>query len=158
MRSDERGSAFCGRSSFAAALFEVIAGLEVGAHENVGTDEGEARHLHGDRYRPVRHVAHLAKVSYHGRIYIDQASHEVKSLTMITDEQPKKFPIRKAAIRVDYDYVAINDHDYILPVSAQVVTRMSGDLLKRNDLTFSNFRRFGSTARIVGTAAAVVPQ
>ncbi len=34
----------------------------------------------------------VAKVSYHGRIYIDQASHEVKSLTMITDEQPKKFP------------------------------------------------------------------
>jgi len=99
-----------------------------------------------------------AKVSYHGRIYIDQASHEVKSLTMITDEQPKKFPIRKAAIRMDYDYVAISDHDYILPVSAQVVTRVGENLLKRNDLTFSNFRRFGSTVRIVGTAAAEVPQ
>jgi hypothetical protein len=99
-----------------------------------------------------------AKVSYHGRIYIDQASHEVKSLTMITDEQPNKFPIRKAAIRVDYDYVAINDHDYILPVSAQVVTGVGGNLLKRNDPTFSNFRRFGSTERIVGTASAQVPQ
>ena len=91
-----------------------------------------------------------AKVSYHGRIYIDQASHEVKSLTMITDEQPNKFPIRKAAIRVDYDY--------ILPVSAQVVTRVGGNLLKRNDLTISNFRRFESTVRIVGTASAQVPQ
>jgi hypothetical protein len=75
---------------------------------------------------------------------------------MITDEQPKKFPIRKAAIRVDNDYVAINDHDYILPVSAQVVTRVGGNLLKRNNLRFSNFRRFGSTVRIVGTAAAEV--
>ena len=82
--------------------------------------------------------------------------HDVKSLTMITDEQPKKFPIRKAAIRVDNDYVAINDHDYILPVSAQVVTRVGENLLKRNDLTFSNFRRFGSTVRIVGTAAEEV--
>ncbi len=55
--------------------------------------------------------------------------------------------------------MAINDHDYILPVSAQVVTRMGGNLLKRNDLTFSNFRRFGSTVRIVGTTASEdVPQ
>lgn len=98
----------------------------------------------------------VANVGYHGRIYIDQATHGVKSLTMITDEQPKKFPIRKAAIRVDYDYVAINDHDYLLPISAQVITKMGGiirDLLKRNDLTFSNFRRFGSSVRILEAGA-----
>lgn len=100
----------------------------------------------------------VAKVSYHGRIYIDRASHGVKSITIITDEQPKRFTIRKAAIRVDYDYVAINDHDYLLPVSAQVVTRVGGDLLERNDLTFSDFRRFGSNARIVGAATKEYPQ
>jgi VWFA-related protein len=100
----------------------------------------------------------VARVGYHGRIYIDRATHGVKSLTIITDEQPKRFTVRKAAIRVDYDYVAINDHDYLLPVSAQVVTRVSGDLLKRNDLTFSNFRRFGSNARIVGVETEEHPQ
>jgi hypothetical protein len=47
--------------------------------------------------------AAVVHVAYHGRIYIDQATHGVKSLTMITDEQPKKFTIHKAAIRVDYD-------------------------------------------------------
>lgn len=75
---------------------------------------------------------------------------------MITDEQPKNFPIRRGAIRVDYDYVAINNHDYLLPVSAQVITEVhktGGSLLKRNDITFSNFRRFGSTVRIVGAEA-----
>jgi hypothetical protein len=96
-----------------------------------------------------------AKVGYHGRIYIDQATHGVMSLSIITDEAPKHFPIRKAAVRVDYDYVAINDHDYLLPVSAQVVTKLPGEsitgkLVKRNDIAFSNFRKFGSTARIVG--------
>ena len=53
---------------------------------------------------------------------------------------------------MDYDYVAINDYDYILPVSAQVVTKVGGiiqDTLKRNNLTFSNFRRFGSTVRLL---------
>jgi len=95
------------------------------------------------------------KLGYHGRIYVDRATHGVVSLTIITDEAPKNFPIRKAAVRVDYDYVAINDHDYLLPVSAQVITRMlgsslTGDMLRRNDLAFTNFRKFGSSARIVG--------
>jgi hypothetical protein len=102
-----------------------------------------------------------ANVGYHGRIYIDRGTHGVKSLTIITDEQPKKFPIRKVAIRVDYDYVAINNHDYLLPVSAQLVTKVSGiiqDALKRNNLTFSNFRRFGSTVRILGAETEEEPQ
>jgi hypothetical protein len=90
------------------------------------------------------------KVGYHGRVYVDRATHGVQSITIITDEVPRKFPIRKAAIRIDYDYVAINDHDYMLPVSAQVVAERSGNLLERNDLEFSNFRKFGSDARIVG--------
>jgi VWFA-related protein len=96
-------------------------------------------------------------VAYHGRIYINQATHAVKSITIITDEQPKNFLIRKVAIRVDYDYVAINDHDYLLPVSAQLVTKLRGtigDQLRRNDLTFSNFHKFGSTARIMGPETA----
>ena len=78
------------------------------------------------------------------------------SITNITDDVPKNFPIRKVAVRVDYDYVAINDHDYLLPVSAQLITKvsgssLSGDLLRRNDISFSNFHRFGSKMRIVGT-------
>jgi len=84
-----------------------------------------------------------------------------ESTSIITDEQSKTFPIRKAAIRVDYDYVDINDHDYLLPVSAQVVTKISGiirDALKRNNLTFSNFRRFGSTVRLLEAGTEAEPQ
>jgi hypothetical protein len=91
------------------------------------------------------------KVGYHGEVYIDRSTHGVKSITMFADEIPRKFRIRRAAIRVDYDYVAINDHDYLLPVNAQVVARQGGSLLERNDLEFSNFRKFGSSARILGT-------
>jgi len=91
-----------------------------------------------------------AKVGYHGSMYIDRATHGVMSITMITDDVPKKFPILKTSILVNYDYVTINDHDYLLPVSAQVITKVAGDSLSRNDITFSNYRRFGSRARIVG--------
>jgi len=103
-----------------------------------------------------------AKVGYHGSIYIDRATRRITSFTMITDDVPKKFPILKAAIRVDYDYVAINEHDYLLPVSAQVITKLIGNsasevVLRRNDIAFSNFRRFGSSARIVGSGKQAQP-
>jgi VWFA-related protein len=91
------------------------------------------------------------KVSYHGRVYVDRATHGVRSITIIADDVPKKFPIRSAAVRVDYDYVAINDHDYLLPVSAQVVAGQGRNKLERNDLQFSNFRKFGSNARMLTT-------
>ncbi len=98
------------------------------------------------------------KLGYHGRVYIDRTTHGVLSITTITDDAPKKFPIRKAAVRVDYDYVAINDHDYLLPVSAQVIAEQGGNLLERNDIDFSNFRKFGSVARILGADAESEPE
>jgi VWFA-related protein len=96
-----------------------------------------------------------AVAGYHGVIYIDRAAHGVRSLTLISDKVPKNFVIRKAAIRVDYDYVTINDHDYLLPVSAQVITRLGGTNARRNDLQFNDYRRFGSTVRIIGVAGIV---
>jgi VWFA-related protein len=127
--------------------------------KETGTMRGEAAEVFEYRVEKENSLFQLnayplgvAFVGYHGRIYIDRATRGVKSLTIITEEQPNKFPIRKAAIRIDYDYVAINDHDYLLPVSAQVVTKIGGlmqNALKRNNLTFSNFRRFGSTVRLL---------
>ena len=97
----------------------------------------------------VRLPSGSVMAGYHGRIYVDRATHGVRSVTMITDDVPRNFPIRSAAVRVDYDYVAINDHDYLLPVSAQVVVGQNGSALERNDLEFSNFRRFGSSVRVL---------
>lgn len=95
---------------------------------------------------------------FHGQIYVDHATHGVRSVTMITDNVPDNFPIRKAAVRVDYEYIGINDHDYLLPVNAQVVVKRSGNMLERNDLDFSNFRRFGSTVRILDSPPVNGPQ
>jgi VWFA-related protein len=86
---------------------------------------------------------------YHGRIFIDRATHGVRSITMITDEVPPKFPIRKVAVRVDYDYVAINSHDYLFPISGEILVGRGGSMVERNDVEFSDFRRFGSTTRIL---------
>jgi hypothetical protein len=96
----------------------------------------------------------LTTAGFHGEIYIDQATHGVRTLTMITDDVPKGFPMHWAAIRIDYDFVAIGVYEHLLPVSAEVVMSHGKDRLERNDLEFSNFRRFGSTSRIVAFAPA----
>ena len=105
----------------------------------------------------------ITTVGYHGEIYVDRATHNVMRLTEIVDDTPEKFFIRKAVVRLDYDYVAINDHDYLLPVRAQLITALGAnmtrkDVLWRNDIAFSNFRRFGSTARIADTETAEAPR
>jgi len=106
----------------------------------------------------LNNVSRSVMAGFHGRIYVDRATRGVRSVTMITDDVPDNFPIRKAAVRVDYEYVAINDHDYLLPVTAQVVVSRNGNMLERNDLEFSNFRRFGSTVRIIASQPTNGPQ
>jgi hypothetical protein len=58
---------------------------------------------------------------------------------------------------VDYDYVAINNHDYMLPVDAQVILRMGRNETDLNEIEFRNFRRFGSNVRILDSVQEVKP-
>jgi hypothetical protein len=62
---------------------------------------------------------------------------------------PKKFPFRAASVSVDYDYVLINKHDYLLPVGAQIILKKGSGETDMNDIEFRNFHRFGSTMKIV---------
>ncbi len=97
-----------------------------------------------------------AKVGYHGRIYIDQATHGVMSLSIITDDAPKALPYPQGGgagglrlrgyqrSRLSAAGQRAGDHQ------TSQESSITGKLVKRNDIAFSNFREFGSTARIVG--------
>jgi dihydroorotate dehydrogenase len=39
-----------------------------------------------------------------------------------------------------------------------VITRLSGETARRNDLEFNNYRRFGSTVRIIGAGGILNPE
>ena len=62
-------------------------------------------------------------VGYHGQVVIDSATRTVRRITQITDDVPAKFPIQGVSVSIDYDYVVINNHDYMLPVGAQLITK-----------------------------------
>jgi VWFA-related protein len=91
----------------------------------------------------------VATVGFHGQVFIDSATRNVRRVTEVVDDVPGKFPIHAASVSVDYDYVAINNHDYMLPVAAQVILRKGRKETDLNEIEFRNFRRFGSNMRIL---------
>ena len=96
----------------------------------------------------------VAVVGFHGQVFIDTATHGVRRFTMTADDAPAKFPLRATSISVDYDYVQLNNHDYLMPTAAEVNT-WHGNHGYLNQIEFRNFRRFGSTVRILGTSSDV---
>ncbi|MGD0158122.1 MAG: hypothetical protein ABSB50_18685 [Terracidiphilus sp.] len=96
-------------------------------------------------------------VGYHGQVYIDTVTRMVRRITKAADNVPPRYPIQGALVSVDYDFVVLNDHDYMLPISAQVILKKSRKELDRNEIEFRNFRRFGSDTRILNDGSVAKP-
>jgi hypothetical protein len=99
----------------------------------------------------------ITTVGFHGQVFIDSATRSVRRVTEVADDVPKDLPINAAQVSVHYDYVAINNQDCILPVGAQVTLRRSRREIDRNEIEFRNFRRFGSSVRILDSIQEVKP-
>jgi len=90
-------------------------------------------------------------VGYHGMVYIDSGTGEVRRITQIADDVPKGYPIYETLVSTDYDYVSIGGQRYLLPIGAQVVLRERNHRgkLELNQIQFTDFHRFRSTSRIL---------
>jgi len=99
----------------------------------------------------------VVHVGYHGMVYIDAVTGEVRRITQITDDVPKHYPIYQTLISTDYDYVSIGGQQYLLPIGAQILLRRSHKgSLELNKIHFSDFHRFRSVSRILTSAPAPV--
>ena len=87
--------------------------------------------------------------AFHGVVSIDAATMGVRQLTIIADDLPPDFSIHASAIRVDYDYIAINGHDYLLPTRATISLRRHKHEGVLNEIEFRDYRRFGAKSRMV---------
>ncbi|MFZ0780843.1 MAG: hypothetical protein WAM86_06870, partial [Candidatus Sulfotelmatobacter sp.] len=99
----------------------------------------------------------VVTVGYHGQVYIDTVTRMVRRITKTADNVPPKYPIQGALVSVDYDFVVLNNHDYMLPISAQVILKKGRSELDMNQIDFQNFRRFGSDTRIVNDGSVAKP-
>lgn len=89
-------------------------------------------------------------VGFHGQVFIDTATRSARRITIIADDLPPAFPTHASMIGVDYDYVSINEHDYLMPVSAQLQLRQGRHEAVLNTMEFRNYKRFGSNLKILG--------
>jgi hypothetical protein len=89
---------------------------------------------------------------FHGQVFIDSATRSVRRVTLIADlpkQLPKDFSTSASSMRVDYDYTAINDHDYLLPITAEMRITKGKHSMALNTMEFRNYKRFGSNMRMV---------
>ena len=88
-------------------------------------------------------------VGFHGMVFIDSTTRNVRRITLVADDLPADFPTHATSIAVDYDYVVINTHDYLMPISAEMSLRQGRHEAVLNTIEFRNYRRFGSNVRIL---------
>ncbi len=92
---------------------------------------------------------HAAITGFYGQVFIDSAARRVRRVTLIADDLPQAFSTHSTSIGVDYDYVAINGHDYLLPVSAEMRLTKGSRGAVLNTIEFRDYKHFGSTMRIL---------
>ena len=96
-------------------------------------------------------------VGCHGKVFIDSATRGIRRITMVADDIPKSSRVHATSISVDYNYVAINHHDYLLPIAAQIEVSHDRRETDLNQIHFHNFHRFSSTAKLVANDPQAKP-
>jgi hypothetical protein len=94
---------------------------------------------------------------YHGNLYLDPATGAVLRVTIESDLKPSD-AIMRAATMVQYGPVEISGKSYICPVHSIAISltksHAGGDksdmeILRINEVSFTDYHRFGSTSRII---------
>lgn len=86
---------------------------------------------------------------FHGLVYVDSATGGVRRVTLEADNLPRDFSIHGASMNVDYDYVTIGAHDYLMPIRATVALRRGKSQTELNEMAFRGYRRYSSQTRIL---------
>jgi hypothetical protein len=103
---------------------------------------------------------------YRGRIWVDRETFRVLRIEEISTAIPEDFPITAASSLIDYDWVTINERQYLLPSSAEIklntrlpeqtvllsdgTTRVRNDTLQtRNLIRFRNYQKYGAEVKII---------
>lgn len=91
-------------------------------------------------------------VAFHGEVYLDTATHSIRRITVVADNIPDFLAVHATSISVDYSWVTINGHDYLMPARGAVSLREGKHEGVLNEFEFRGYRRFGSSVRILSTA------
>ncbi len=82
--------------------------------------------------------------AYDALVYIDANTLGVRRVSIEAIDLPTDFHIRESALTVDYAYVPISGQDYLLPLEATLFVRQGVHYLRRNEIQFQNYRKYGA--------------
>jgi hypothetical protein len=102
---------------------------------------------HSDYHIVAPHKDTDLVTAYHGLVFIDDSTHFVHRITLHPDGIPQDFPAQDLSLVLDYDYTRIGDSDYLLPLEFEIRSRQGRSLLK-NDVTYSNYRKFTTDSSV----------
>ena len=91
-------------------------------------------------------------VGSRGRLWIDRELDRVVRFEQIATDIPGDFPITAASSLIDYDWVNINDHKYLLPTHSEILmtTNQSKFVVQsRNDIRFRSYQKFGAELKVI---------
>jgi hypothetical protein len=94
----------------------------------------------------------LANVGSRGRIWIDRENNRVLRFEQIATEIPSDFPISAASSVIDYDWVTLNERQYLLPYHADILltTAYRGRIVQsRNEIRFRGYQKFGAELKVI---------
>jgi hypothetical protein len=84
---------------------------------------------------------------YHGEVVLDTETSRVLRLTADADDIPKDLSIFQSSVEVDYDFIEVAGHPYLLP--SHSVSRMERSYRQiANTVTFTDYRKFEAESTI----------
>jgi hypothetical protein len=88
-----------------------------------------------------------AAAGYHGEVTLDAETSRVLRLTASADDIPKESAILQSSVEVDYDFVDVAGHSYLLPAHSD--TRMERSLRRiANVVTYVGYHKFEADSTI----------
>ncbi len=89
----------------------------------------------------------MITVGYHGLVEVDKETHKIMRVTSIADDIPPTFPIRHVESTLDYDYVELSGHQFLLPMKGNVIAT-GADFLEKNENEFRIYRKYEAESTI----------
>ncbi len=83
-----------------------------------------------------------AIVGYHGSVWVDPESLDVRKLEVIADDIPARLGLADATDRMDYARMKIGDGEFLLPESSELTMTDLDGSENRNRVRFTNCRQF----------------
>ena len=94
--------------------------------------------------------------AYSGEVFVDKQTHAVTRITLVAEQIPSSFPVKKADTTLDYDYQELSGRTFLLPMKS--TTFMSAnDYMTRNDTEFRLYRKYSAESDIKFDSDLVPP-